>query len=273
MAKLAVLAIHGIGTTRRGYSKKLETHLRRTLGKASDELCFVEIDYQKHLQGNQEGLWERVRRGLRWTLLRRFLLFYFGDAAAVLYNSREPDSVYLKVQRSIYEAAAQALSKLERPDCPVVIIAQSLGCQIVSSYLWDAQRDKGLWATRNIEGLEGEVPHNDAFLKLATTRYFLTTGCNIPLIVSGLTEAIPIDNPNEHFRWLNYYDRDDPLGWPLAPLYSYRSTSARPEDVVVSVGNVLTGWNPLSHGAYWTSSSFIRPASSLIGELLGERPS
>ena len=274
MAKLAVLAIHGIGTTRRGYSKKLETHLRRAVGKrVSDELCFVEIDYQKHLQGNQEGLWRRVRNGLRWTLLRRFLLFYFGDAAAVLYNSREPDSVYLQVQRSIYEAAAGALGRLESSDCPVVIIAQSLGCQIVSSYLWDAQRDKGLWATRSAEGLESEASRSDAFLKLATTRYFLTTGCNIPLIVSGLTKVVPIDKPNEYFRWLNYYDRDDPLGWPLAPLYSYESASARPEDVVVSVGNVFTGWNPLCHGAYWTSPGFIRPAGKLIDELLSKRPS
>ena len=93
MAKLAVLAIHGIGTTGQGYSKRLETHLRRTVGQAvSEELCFAEIDYQKHLQGNQEKLWKRVRRGLRWTFVRRFLLFYFGDAA-VSYNRRELDSV------------------------------------------------------------------------------------------------------------------------------------------------------------------------------------
>ena len=124
MAKLAVLAIHGIGKTRRGYSQKLETHLRRAVGKeVSDELCFVEIDYQRHLQGNQERLWERVRRDLRWIFLRRFLLFYFGDAAAILCNSRELDNIYLKVQKSIYEAAAQALDQLESPKCPVVIIA------------------------------------------------------------------------------------------------------------------------------------------------------
>ena len=245
MAKLAVLAIHGIGTTRQGYSEKLETHLRRALGKASDEMYFVEIDYQKVLQENQDRLWERVRRGLRWSLLRRFLLFYFGDAAAVLYNSRDLDSVYLQVQRSIYEAAAEALDKLERPDCPVVIIAQSLGCQIISSYLWDAQRSKGLWATQNTENPKNEASHKNAFLKLSTTRYFLTTGCNIPLIVSGLANIIPINKPNAHFRWLNYYDQDDPLGWPLAPLYSYESTSARPEDMVVRVGNIFTGWNPL----------------------------
>lgn len=97
MAKLAVLAIHGIGETRRGYSEQLEKRLREAVGKrVSDELCFVEIDYQQHLQGNQDGLWERVKPGLRWIFIRRFLLFYFGDAAAVLYNSRELGSIYLE---------------------------------------------------------------------------------------------------------------------------------------------------------------------------------
>ena len=269
MAKLAVLAIHGIGTTRRGYSKRLETHLRHAVGRAvADDLCFVEIDYQRHLQGNQENLWKRVRRGLRWTVLRRFLLFYFGDAAAVLYNSRELDSVYLKAQRSIYEAATQALDQLESPTCPVVIIAQSLGCQVLSSYIWDAQRNRGIWAPQHATAFGTETPDRDAFLKLATTRYFLTTGCNIPLIVSGLEKVVPIDKPNDQFRWLNFYDPDDVLGWPLKDLYSYEGTSARPEDIAVDVGTLLTNWNPLSHSAYWTSPSFIQPASRLLQQLI-----
>ena len=265
MAKLAVLAIHGIGETRRGYSGRLEAHLRRALGSAWDEVCFVEIDYQRHLQENQERLWERVRHDLRWTLVRRFLLFYFGDAAAVLYNSRDPDSVYLKVQRTIREAAAQALAQLEGPECPVVVVAQSLGCQIVSSYLWDAQHRRGLWG-------DGQTAPDleDAFLSLQTTRYLFTTGCNIPLVVSGLPVVVPIERPNESFRWLNFYDPDDPLGWPLEALYHYTDASARPEDRVIDAGTFLTHWNPLSHGAYWTSASFIEPASALILELLGE---
>lgn len=265
MAKLAVLAIHGIGETQRGYSGRLEAHLRRALGNVESELCFVEIDYQRHLQENQEGLWERVRHGLRWTLVRRFLLFYFGDAAAVLHNSSDPDSIYLKVQRTIREAAAQALAQLEGPECPVVVVAQSLGCQIVSSYLWDAQHRRGLWTA-------GQAAPNleDAFLRLQTTRYLFTTGCNIPLVVSGLPVVVPIERPNRHFRWLNFYDPDDPLGWPLEALYRYTERSARPEDRVVDAGNFLTRWNPLSHGAYWTSPSFIEPASALIRDLLGE---
>ena len=174
------------------------------------------------------------------------------------------------MQRSIYEAAAQVLDQLESPDCPVVIIAQSLGAQVISSYLWDAQRSRGIWEPQHIAAFGIKTPNRDAFLKLATTRYLLTTGCNIPLIVSGLEHVIPIDKPNDEFRWLNYYDQDDVLGWPLKDMYDYEDTSARPEDVVVSVGNLLTSWNPLSHSAYWTSPSFIRAAGSLIKQLLSK---
>ena len=262
MAKLAILAIHGIGNTKKGYSAVLEQRLRRELGTRWDEVCFVEIDYQKHLRDNQTGLWERVRGGLRWILVRKFLLFYFGDAAAVLYNSAEPDSVYRKTQETIREAAADALAQLEGPECPVVIIAQSLGCQVVSSYLWDAQRGGGIWA-------DAAENARTNFLKLGTTWYFLTTGCNIPLIVSGLHKVEPIDKPNPNFRWLNFYDVDDPLGWPLEHLYSYdRDEQAKPEDIPVNVGGVFRHWNPLSHSTYWTSASFIGRAGERLSELL-----
>jgi hypothetical protein len=83
--------------------------------------------------------------------------------------------------------------------------------------------------------------------------------------------VVPIDRPSETFRWLNFYDQDDPLGWPLEPLYSYTDASARPKDIAVSVGTLFTGWNPLSHSAYWTSPGFIQPASGLLRELLDDR--
>ena len=265
VAKLAVLAIHGIGSTERGYSAALERRLRRELGPRASDLCFVEIDYQKHLRDNQARLWERVKGGLRWIFIRKFLLFYFGDAAAVLYNSSEPGSIYRKTQETIREAAEKALAQLEGPECPVVVVAQSLGCQIISSYLWDAQHGKGNWT-------KGASDSRTTFLKLGTLHYFLTTGCNIPLVVSGLHKVEPIDKPNPAFRWLNVYDADDPLGWPLEQVYSYapepRRPQARPEDIPVNVGGIFKHWNPLSHSAYWTSERFIELAGTRLRELL-----
>lgn len=120
MAKLAVLAIHGVGSTETGYSTALKKRLRREIGEARfSEIYFVEIDYQKHLHVNQAQLWARVSEGLRWTFLRRFLLFYFGDATAVLYNSSDEDSVYFKVQKTVRRAVADASEELESAECPV----------------------------------------------------------------------------------------------------------------------------------------------------------
>lgn len=56
-------------------------------------------------------------------------------------------------------------------------------------------------------------------------------------------------------RWRNFYDEDDPLGWPLRPLgSSYRA--AVEDDVAVNAGGSLLGhltraWNPFSHSRYW----------------------
>ena len=108
---------------------------------------------------------------------------------------------------------------------PVVIVASSLGCQVISNYIWDAQRKKrkgeppkfGIWRQGAVEE---ECGPQDDFRRLKSLRALFTTGCNIPLFVSGHSEieAILPPNPNKPFEWKNYYDEDDVLGWPLRPL-------------------------------------------------------
>ena len=48
--------------------------------------------------------------------------------------------------------------------------------------------------------------------------YFFSAGCNIPLFVSGPNQVQTIMPPNDRFRWINYFDKDDLLVWPLGPL-------------------------------------------------------
>lgn len=273
MAKLAVLTVHGIGRTKRGYSRALERGLRRALGEvASRQIVFEEVFYQGVLQPNQERLWALLKPGLRWLFLRDMMLSSFGDAAAILFESSRPDSIYVQSQRKLYEALERARRALPGPAAPVVVIAQSLGGQLVSSYLWDAQRGEGIWSAPPSATQSGEAELE--FLQLRTTRLLFTTGCNIPLFLSGLPEIVPIDRPNPDFRWLNFYSPFDPLGWPLAPMYETGRFAAlkapvRIEDVAATVGPPLVAWTPLSHGAYWTSARFLEPAAQLIRELLG----
>ena len=82
--------------------------------------------------------------------------------------------------------------------------------------------------------------------------------------MSGLDPIQAIDPPNDDFRWINYYDKDDILGWPLEPLNSsYRQLV---EDVELRTRGVL-GWTPMSHTKYWKSGSFLKPVARLINEL------
>ena len=39
--------------------------------------------------------------------------------------------------------------------------------------------------------------------------YFFSAGCNIPLFVSGPNQIQTIMPPNDRFRWINYFDKDD----------------------------------------------------------------
>lgn len=57
-------------------------------------------------------------------------------------------------------------------------------------------------------------------------------------------------------RWLNVWDLDDPLGWPVAPLMNNESGVV--EDVYVNVSD----WITKAHNAYWAS----KPAHKAIAE-------
>ncbi len=272
MASVAVLFVHGIGKTKRGYSGALREGLRRALGEqAFGQIAFEEVYYQGFIQPQQEQLSERLKPGLQYFFIRDFLLFYLGDATAILYGSSDPESVYTQTQREVYRAAKKVYSEVSSPTRPVVVIAQSLGAQVVSSYIWDAQAGEGLWAALPEAVAQGPEPEALEFTKLGTTAYLLTTGCNIPLFLSGLPKIVPVDKPNRDFRWLNFYNPYDPLGWPLAPMYEIEEgneEAVRVEDIVVHVGGPVLSWTPWSHSAYWTSEHFVEPAARLIRGLL-----
>ncbi len=68
-------------------------------------------------------------------------------------------------------------------------------------------------------------------------------------------------------KWLNFYDPDDILGYPLKHL-SASYGNAVSEDRAINVGGPAVSWNPLSHGAYWTDNDLTRPISQAITGVL-----
>jgi hypothetical protein len=254
-----VLTIHGMGNQRPDYDSALKRHIYQHLSEEIiADLRFKSIWYHGDFQERQGRVWQDMINSnspLDQQSLRKFFLYFFSDAATSEIRPDEESSTYKRIQRTILRELNALRVELGNQDRPVVIIAHSLGCQIISNYIWDAQHGIGIW--------KEQAP--TAFQQLATARLMITSGCNIPLFVSGLARIEAIEKPNQQFSWHNFYDRDDVLGWPLKPLSKGFHNAY--EQVVTADRQINTGWTPLSHSGYWDDGSFIKPVAALLQEL------
>ncbi|MCD4780295.1 MAG: hypothetical protein K8S27_07090 [Candidatus Omnitrophica bacterium] len=268
MKKMAVLSVHGMGETQRNYWSQFVAHLKKALGPQFwSQIHFEPIYYQHLIQDNEYRVWNAMPRDLlAWKDLRKFLLFGFADAGSLEHKAHQKNSVYVRTQKIIRKSLQKALSKLRNPQSPCVIIAHSLGCQVISNYIWDSNlaAPGGVWKFFPLDEID-ETSLN--FLKLKSLRLLFTTGCNIPLFVAGHNQIVAINKPNDNFEWYNFFDRDDVLGWPLkslSPSYQLIVT----EDIEVNSGNLLESWNPKSHTAYWRDAEVIGYIQGLMKDVL-----
>jgi hypothetical protein len=283
--KAAFITIHGMGDTEPSYSANVISDLTSRLGAKAADLHIGSVYYQGILQPNEKLVWDKVAKRLKWDALRKFLLYGFADAAGLENGKESLTSVYSQAQ-IILARELIAARKAMNGDGPVVILAQSLGCQVASCYFWDAlsygsdrRPNVGIWQDLKAieEGVNGSnalTPEEIAFLQgKSSLRALYTTGCNIPIFVAAhLTKDILPIEPNTTFEWHNFYDKDDVLGWPLAELSDgYRKIV---KDHVVNAGGgimgwILKSWNPMSHGQYWGDDEVLDPLESELRKLLG----
>ncbi len=221
MKDIALITIHGMGKVDLNYFSDLEDGLKNRLGRDWTRISFQNVQYAPILQKPQNQLWRDIIRtpdnDIDATKLRQFFLYGFGDAGSLEYSAHNDEVKYIEVQENIQKALNNAYSELGRDNSKsVVIIAHSLGCQVISNYLWDAQNNKYIF--KNTGG--NDSPELD-FLRLKSLINLVTTGCNIPLFISGISDRQCFNKPNDQFKWDNwdnYYDPDDVLGWPLRQL-------------------------------------------------------
>jgi pimeloyl-ACP methyl ester carboxylesterase len=275
MSKVALLTIHGMGEQPLDYADDMRRALSHRMGASFANVDMHSVYYQHLLKPNELDVWNRTRERatVRYEQLRKFILFGFADAAGLENRKEYDNSVYEQAQMEIARALLAILAT-RGPDTPIVLLAHSLGCQVMSSFIYDAQKRAGggavaagIWKPgRMADSLTAE---QRKFLQCGTVRTFVTTGCNIPVFVSAhqRMDVKPIIKPNPGFTWLNLYDPDDALGWPLQPLEGGYETLV--EDRVVNAGQgildfMTKSWNPLSHTAYWTDDELIKPLASLL---------
>jgi len=275
MSKVALLTIHGMGEQPLDYADDMRRALSHRMGSAFVNVDVHSVYYQHLLKPNELDVWNRTRERsvVRYEQLRKFILFGFADAAGLENRKEYDNSVYEQAQMEIARALLAILAT-RGPDTPIVLLAHSLGCQVMSSFIYDAQKRAGggavaagIWKPGRMA--DSLTPEQRKFLQCGTVRTFVTTGCNIPVFVSAhqRMDVKPIIKPNPGFTWLNLYDPDDALGWPLQPLEG--GYEALVEDRVVNAGQgildfMTKSWNPLSHTAYWTDAEIIKPLAAAL---------
>ncbi len=275
--QLAVVVIHGMGDTGEDFVDPLRERIEKRLDdEQAARVHWQSVYYQPVLQPNQRRLMRDTLRqaDIDWIRLRRFVLYGFSDAAAMEARPQMPGSVYEQIQRVIVEAMEAALVALGDPTRPVILVAHSLGCQVISNYIWDAQQSRpgaGIFSPASGVSIPGTT-REGKFLRLKTLRFLLTSGCNIPIFIAGLPqekiEPVLTASRGWDFRWENYYDPDDVLGWPLRPLSpSYRRAVGVEKSI--SAGTFFNAWSPLAHNNYWKDADFLKPLAARIKALAG----
>jgi hypothetical protein len=300
MKKLVVLTVHGIGTYYEDYEdealrydRKLRDGLKSRLGARFDEIAWKAVLWSSdELEKRQKDLLAQRDPPRIWRSLFRFVSANLCDATAYKLPELDEDykdSAYFKIQSMVRADLAQ-VEKEVPPGTPVLVLAESMGCRVISSYAWDAARDP-----RRILGTDGGEDGLTPFQRLETVAGLIFTGCNMPLLAMDVPAdaMMPMklpkhplpDKPSFASAWLNFYDRDDVLGYPIQPDFSAyfedrhrhkarfkawnRNPNAErgPHDTVVRVKHIL-GWTPYAHVQYWKSGAVLDATAAEIGRLL-----
>ena len=276
-AKVAVAVIHGIGSqanktpeisSERTFSDRLYRKLRRRLGRKRMErdVAWREVFWADVLEPRQERYLARIGDDTRYDRIRSFLVKSISDAASFQRREGVNDNAYALIQDRVRGTLAD-LNADTSDDTPLIVLAHSFGGHILSNYVYDMQ----------VGRMEGARSLATPFQRMETIARFVTFGCNIPLFTFAYPpeEVAPIRFPGPALEpgevrepwWVNYYDPDDVLGFPLTPIGpQYEAMAARGElrDVRMNAGGLLTSWNPLSHDRYWTDKDFVRPVAEMI---------
>lgn len=280
MTKLGVALVHGMGNQGPDFADASIEELRNRIrgsGKDPNHVSWKPIHWGGILNGRENELWSKLsaENDLDHVRIRRDIVISgFGDAIAYLGPAFQNSTVYNPIHNKIAAALTELRETLDKKDkSPLVILAHSLGCTIVSNYIWDAQNETG-------------IPPSAAtsFAKAETLSGLITFGCSIPLFTLSrpLTQVKTIKFPGPKsgscfpgtnatarrsvLKWNNYFDADDILGYPLKPVNSAYDKVVD-SDIQIQTGTILG-----AHTGYWTDNDFTRPvAQQLVGllELLG----
>ncbi len=267
--KIAIAVIHGAGTPKENFADEIITHITKAFAKklsmknAERELVFEPVFWSSVFEPEQTELWKRLQENsdLNYSRLRRFVIEFLADAIAY-----QPTALGNQNYDKVHSLVATSINKLKEKagaQAPLCVISQSLGSIIASNYFYDLQ------FKRENMGLETvKCTSNSPIEQCETLTLFYTMGSPMALWTlryinfgSPITVPSPMISkfyPAIQGEWLNFYDKDDVLAFPLKGI-NEAYEQAVTKDVSVNAGGLLTSWNPLSHQNYDSDAEVITP--------------
>lgn len=197
-----------------------------------------------------------------WPTAKWAFTHFLGDAIAYQIVPGD-DAVY----RSIHDIIAENLSRLAEkagPETPLCVISHSLGTVIMSDHFWDLQ-SANTYST---------APAGSPSIRAGKTLSMLyTLGCPIPLWAlryPNFGNPIHVPAPEQRaaepdlvYEWVNYYDPDDIVGFPLRML-DERYKRAVTDDRSVALKPYILGGTPASHILYWHDDVVMDPIAQSL---------
>lgn len=256
-----MLLIRGSGSpgfeSQQDFLDKLFKDLERK-GMPREATEYEFLDWYTPLESQQLALLDRLedsKTPVKGMTLRTFLLTNIADLINYRGGSVFNSTSYHEVHTAVHRDIKKLQTKVEE-NTPLVIIASSMGTEIINNHIWDRQH----WLDQHEHEPDpfGETP----FERLETLIGLFTLGNNIPIFASTykLGDLKPIYFPgkaltNQHKArsfWENIYDKNDPMGYPIKFINTHYKLSSV-EDIEINVGGLLTFWNLGSHLKYWSS--------------------
>jgi hypothetical protein len=282
--KIAVLLVHGIErhklddldmlTHKREMMRLLKTEFARQVQVDADdalafETCIWTVETGMHtrsLDFMQMMEDSRVTMGT----LREFVMDILHMTSA--YQSHHHDrQTYTDIHSSM-GLAIQRLAQAAGDQAPLIVIAHSLGAVITSHYFYDLQWDspKRPLIPAPLRGVIGSTPIQRGH----TLTSVFTLGnplalWNLRFEHFGTPMIVPAPELKNHYpklkgKWINLYDKDDPLAYPLRPLsVEYEKLV---QDIEINAGGLFDSWNPASHLAYWTDMDVVKHVTQALHE-------
>lgn len=272
--RIGVAVVHGIGDQSADFAEPFVVALREAFARMvprapSDALVFGPVHWAPVLDEAQRRLGERVglRDDLDWRWLRRVMISFVGDGIAyepTLHDRRTYDAIHGVMADSLHALAAEAGGS-----APLCVVAHSLGSVIASNYMYDLGKPELLSDTVKAHMTDAPLERGETFT------HFFTLGS--PLAIWALhhddfgrpltvpSRRLASHHPTLTGSWLNFFDRDDVIAYPLQGLNEVYAKAVT-EDVAVSAGGWLAGQTPLSHTGYLSDGAVVNRIAAVLAD-------